>query len=105
MVGMFKTTVRRLLEQTHLDCPWWSYACKFGGRMIREKILGCSWTWPFFGLFGQVVGIWKGRDKESVKSLDGRGAVGYFLDLDVGKVVQLITQTIGSNKEPCPPQE
>ena len=40
MFGVLKTTVRRLLKQAHLDRPWWSYACKFAGHMMREKVLG-----------------------------------------------------------------
>ena len=27
MVGMLKTTVRRMLKQAHLGREWWSYAC------------------------------------------------------------------------------
>ena len=52
----------------------------FAGHMMREKVLGRTWSWP---LFGQLVGIWRGHDKELVKSLDDRGAVGYLLDIDV----------------------
>ena len=65
MVGMLKTTVSRLLTQAHLERQWWSYACKVARHMMRDKILGRTWTWP---LFGQLVGIWKGRDKRSGES-------------------------------------
>ena len=37
----------------------------------------------FFPLFGQLVGIWKSHDKAQAKSLDDRGSVGYFLDIDI----------------------
>ena len=50
------------------------------GHMMREKVLGQSWQDP---LFGQLVGIWKGHDKDQAKSLDDRGAVGYLLDINV----------------------
>ena len=39
MVGFLKTTVRRMLNQAHLGREWWSYACRFAGRMMREKVL------------------------------------------------------------------
>ena len=29
------------------------------------------------------MGIWRGHDKDQVKSLDDRGAVGYLLDIDI----------------------
>ena len=37
MVGILKSTVRRMLKQTHLDREWWSYACRFAGPMMRDK--------------------------------------------------------------------
>ena len=40
MVGMLKTTVRRMLKQAHLGREWWSHACRFAGHMMREKVLG-----------------------------------------------------------------
>ena len=80
MVGMLKTTVRRMLKQANLGREWWSYACRFAGHMMREKVLGREWTYP---LFGQLVGIWKSHDKAQAKSLDDRGSVGYLLDIDV----------------------
>ena len=73
MVGMLKTTVRRMLKQANLGREWWSYACRFAGHMMREKVLGREWTYP---LFGQLVGIWKSHDKAQAKSLDDRGSVG-----------------------------
>ena len=54
MVGMLKTTVRRMLKQANLGRDWWSYASRFAGHMMREKVLGREWTQP---LFGQLVGI------------------------------------------------
>ena len=54
MVGILKSNVHRMLEQAHLDREWWSYACRFAGRMMREKVLGRDWTYP---LFGQLVGV------------------------------------------------
>ena len=48
--------------------------------MMREKVPGRPWQYP---LFEQLVGIWKGRDKDQAKSLDDRGAVGYLLDIDI----------------------
>ena len=39
MVGMLKTTVRRMLKQANLGREWWSYACRFAGRMMRERVL------------------------------------------------------------------
>ena len=47
---------------------------------MREEILGRPWQHPHFG---QLVGIWKGHDKDQAKSLDARGAVGYLLDIDI----------------------
>ena len=69
MVGVLKTTVRRLLKQVHLERQWWSYACNFAGHMMGEKILGRTWTWQ---LFGQLVVILKGHDKDRAKTLDNR---------------------------------
>ena len=80
MVGMLKITVRRMLKQAHLEREWWSYACKFAGRMMREKILGRPWQDP---LFGQLVGIWRAHDRDQIKSLDDRGAVCYLLNIDI----------------------
>ena len=48
--------------------------------MMREKILGRQWQYP---LFGQLVGTWRAHDKDAVRSLDDRGAVGYLLDIDI----------------------
>ena len=67
MVGMLKTTVRRMLKQSNLGREWWSYACRFAGHMMRERVLGREWTYP---LFGQLVGIWKSHDKAQAKPLD-----------------------------------
>ena len=61
MVGMLKSTVCRMLRQTQLEREWWPYACKFAGHMTREEVLGRPWQCP---LFGQLVGIWKGHDKD-----------------------------------------
>ena len=69
MVGMLKSTVRRLLKQAHLEREWWSCACKFAGHMMREKVLGRPWQYPL--PFGGLV-IWKGHDKDQTKSLDDR---------------------------------
>ena len=80
MVGMLKTTVRRMLKQANLGREWWSYACRFAGHMMREKVLGREWPYP---LFGQLVGIWMSHDKAQAKSLDDRGCVGYLLDIDI----------------------
>ena len=80
MVGMLKTTVRRMLKQAHLGREGWSYACRFAGHMMREKVLGREWPHP---LFGQLVGIWKSHDQAQAKSLDDRGCVGYPLDIDI----------------------
>ena len=80
MVGMLKTTVRRMLKQANLGREWWSYACQFAGRMMREKVLGREWPHP---LFGQLVGMWKSHDKAQAKSLDDRGCVGYLLDNEI----------------------
>ena len=38
MVGMLKTTVRRMLKQANLGREWWSYACRFARHMMREKV-------------------------------------------------------------------
>ena len=46
----------------------------------ERKVLGRPWQYP---LFGQLVGIWTGHDKDQAKSLDDRGAVGYLLDIDI----------------------
>ena len=48
--------------------------------MMREKVLGRPWQYP---IFGHLVGIWKGHDKDQAKSLDDRGAIGYLLDIDI----------------------
>ena len=79
MVGILKSTVRRMLKQAHLDREWWSYACRFAGHMMRE-VLGGEWPHP---LFGQLVGIWKSHAKAQAKSLDDGGSVGLLLDIDV----------------------
>ena len=65
IVGLLKTTVKRMLKQAHLDRPWWSHACRTAGRMMRARVLGRPWNWP---LFGQHVGIWTGKDKDQAKS-------------------------------------
>ena len=71
MVGILKSTVRRMLKQAHLDRD-----------MMREKVLGREWTYhPFF--FGQLVGVRKSHDKAQANSLDDRGSVGYLLDIDI----------------------
>ena len=80
MVGTLKTTVRRMLKQANLGRGWWSYACRFPGHMMRERVLGREWTYP---LFGQLVGVSKSHDKAQAKSLDDRGSVGYLLDIDI----------------------
>ena len=80
MVGMLKTTVRRMLKQANLGREWWSYASRFAEHMMREKELGREWTHP---RFGQLVSIWKSHDKAQAKSLDDRGSVGYLLDIDI----------------------
>ena len=49
MVGRLKSTVRRVLKQAHLEREWWSYACKFAGHMMREKVLGRPWQYPLLG--------------------------------------------------------
>ena len=53
MVGMLKTTVRRVLKQANdaanLGREWWSYACRFASHMMREKVLGRDWPHPLFG--------------------------------------------------------
>ena len=64
MVGILKTTVRRMLKQADLGREWWSYACRFAGHVMREKVLGREWPHP---LFGQLVGIWKSHDKSTGK--------------------------------------
>ena len=76
MVGLCKTAVRRLLKQAQLEAAWWSYACRMSARMMREKVVGRIWKYP---LFGQLVGIWRGHDKASIK----RGAIGKLLDIDI----------------------
>ena len=80
MVGMLKTTVRRMLKQANLGREWRSYASRFAEHMMREKVLGREWTHP---PFGQLVGIWKSHDKAQAKSLDDRGSVGYLLDINI----------------------
>ena len=76
MVGMLKTTVRRMLKQAKLGRERWSYACRFAGHMMREKVLGREWPHPV--ILGQLVGIWKSHDKAQANSLDDRGCVGYI---------------------------
>ena len=80
MVGILKTTVGRMLKQANLGREWWSYACRFAGHMMRERVLGRDWTYP---LFGQLVGIRRSHDKAQAKSLGDRGSVGYLLDVDI----------------------
>ena len=53
---------------------------KLAGHMMREEVLGRTWSWP---LFGQLVGIWRGQDKDQATSLDDGGAFGYLLDIDI----------------------
>ena len=80
MVGILKSTVRRMLKQAHVDREWRSYAARFAGHMMREKVPGRQRQYP---LFGQLVGIWKSHYKAQAKSLDDRGSVGYLLDIDI----------------------
>ena len=80
MVGILKTTVRRMLKQASLGRNWWSYGCRFAGHMMRETVLGREWPHP---LFGQLVGIWKSHAKAQAQSLDDRGCVAYLLDIDI----------------------
>ena len=80
MVGIIKSTVRRVLKQAHLGREWWSYACRLAGHLMREKVLGREWPHP---LFGQLAGIWKSHDKAQAKSLDDRGSVAYLLGIKI----------------------
>ena len=45
-----------------------------------EKVLGRPWNYP---KERQLVGIWKGHDKDQAKSHNARGAMGYLLDIDI----------------------
>ena len=45
-----------------------------------RQVLGREGSYP---LFGQLVSIWKSHEKAQAKSLDDRGSVGYFPDIDV----------------------
>ena len=55
MAGILTSTVRRMLKQAHLEREWWSYACRFAGHMMREKVLesrqkiDLSIVWPACG--------------------------------------------------------
>ena len=57
MVGILKSTVRRVLKQAHLDREWWSYACRFAGHMMREKVLGREWAYLAFLTCQTVLGL------------------------------------------------
>ena len=82
MVGMLKTTIRRLLKQAHLDRPWWSDACRFAGHMMREKLLNC---WVALRHGHCLVNWWESGEPQQGhhKSSDNRGAMGYLLDIDI----------------------
>ena len=43
MVGMLKSTVRRMLKQAHLDREWWSYSRRSSGGTRSEH----QWIPPF----------------------------------------------------------
>eukprot|EP00971_Amphidinium_carterae_P100108 1979518-Amphidinium_carterae.1 len=47
--------------------------------MQRAKLLQRGWDMP---VFGELVAIWRSHDKESVKSLEARGALGRLLSID-----------------------
>ena len=54
MVGILKTTVRRMLKQAHLGREWWSYARRFAGHMMREKVLGRMATSTIWSIGGYM---------------------------------------------------
>ena len=49
MVGILKSTVRRMRKQAQLEREWWSYACRFA---MREKVLGRQW--PIWSTCGDM---------------------------------------------------
>ena len=65
---MLKTTVRRLLKQPPESPEGVIRVQICCAHDERERVLGLPWKWP---LFGQLVGIWRGHNKDTITSLDG----------------------------------
>ncbi len=76
LVGLAKTIVRRLLFASKLEPKYWSYAMLHGADVLRHRSVKLPCPHP---VFGETVGIWKSQDKDKVKALEPRGAIGRFL--------------------------
>eukprot|EP00971_Amphidinium_carterae_P092989 1840968-Amphidinium_carterae.1 len=57
----------------------WLFAVTFAATMQRVKLLEMDWHLP---LFGELVAIWRSHDKDGIKSLETRGALGRLLSVD-----------------------
>ena len=73
LVGMLKSTVRRA---SPLRARMVVICVQICGSHDARRSTRQNLAYP---LFGQLVGIWKGHDKDQAKSLDDRGAAGYLI--------------------------
>ena len=64
-----KNELLELLKKTNMDSGAIAY-------IRQHKALGLGWSFP---AFGERVGVWKVQDREKLKTLDPRGAVGRLL--------------------------
>ncbi len=53
------------------------------GDVLRHRSIKLPYPHP---TFGELVGIWKSQDKEEVKALGPRGAIGGFLEWETWKM-------------------
>ena len=68
-----------MLKQANLEQEWWSYACRFAGHMMREKILGRQWQHP---LFGQLVGPDLEIPRQRPGSMRGKWLLSIYKDVE-----------------------
>eukprot|EP00971_Amphidinium_carterae_P349468 6491034-Amphidinium_carterae.1 len=64
MVGLMKTTCRRLILSANMSMYMWPFAVTFASVMQRVKLLGHDWHLP---VFGELVAIWRSHDKDGIK--------------------------------------
>eukprot|EP00971_Amphidinium_carterae_P079313 1569172-Amphidinium_carterae.2 len=74
-----KTTRRRLINSANMSMFMWPFAVTFASTMQRVKLLQHDWD---LTVFGHLVAIWRSHDKDGVKSLEPRGALGRLLAVD-----------------------
>eukprot|EP00971_Amphidinium_carterae_P318498 6330551-Amphidinium_carterae.1 len=64
MVGLMKTTCRRLILSANTSMYMWPFAVTVASVMQRVKLLGHDWSLP---VFGELVAIWRSHDKDGIK--------------------------------------